>query len=391
VAESGLVTEFGAQALPSLESPAWESIGQRWPVADDDPAWLYSGFQAWAWSAHGVGLPSDHDELPEYVEESQDYQASLIAFAVDQFRKRKFETCWGAFVYQLVDPFPGIGFGMIDGAGRPRAALEALRQAMAPLRLILDPSGHTPLDPFGIGFELGRRACFRVITVNDDPSVTGPATVRWSVRREWAPDRTGMSRLVDAVRRTSFSGGLELELPTAWEPAVQVANLNLPLDAPGGYRLEAELLVGGSRVARSETVFEIGSALEPSRRTRLIPRYYADRLGEPGSLRRDPAGLRFTLLNQARPAVLSELGAFRLDGAPLRGAQALVESGAGLVPPPARLELPVGRRLELVVEMGEPLAPGRHELEMEIRVPGIAEGRLKIGGVVGPEELRPSS
>lgn len=388
-AEGGMISEFGAQALPSLESPAWESIGQRWPVPDDDPAWIYSGFQSWAWSAHGVGLPSDYEDLPSYVEDSQDYQASLVAFAIDQFRKRKFEPCWGAFVYQLVDPFPGIGFGVVDGARLPRLALEALRQAMAPVRLIVDPTGHVPLDPFGIGFALGQRVCFRIIAVNDDPETSGRAAVRWSVWRDRASDRTGVGRLMDAVRRTSFSGGLELDLPTAWEPAVQVANLNLPLDVAGGYRLEADLLLAGKQVVHSEIQFEVGTEGQTARRSRLVPLYFAERIADLESLRRDPAGLRFSLFNRARPAVLSEVGGFRLDGVPVPAAQSLVDAGSGLVPPPQRLELPVGRRVDLVVELAEALGVGSHELEVEVRVPGLAHGRLRIRGTVRPEDLQP--
>src|SRR5207245_1774925 len=40
-----MVTAFGSQSLPDVDSPAWEKIGKRWPVADDEPAWRHAGFQ----------------------------------------------------------------------------------------------------------------------------------------------------------------------------------------------------------------------------------------------------------------------------------------------------------------------------------------------------------
>jgi beta-mannosidase len=389
--KAGLVSEFGAQALPSKDSPVWQSIGRRWPVADDEPAWLHAGFESPAWSAHGVGLASDFENLETFIEASQRYQAWLVGFAVDQFRRHKFEPCWGAFVYQLVDPFPGIGFGLLDSERRPKLAYAALREAMAPVRLILEPTEYLPRLPSGIGFRFGDRACFRIIAVNDDPELKGRATVRWSVWRERAPLRSGMSRLVDAVRRKSYSGAMELDLPTCSEPAVQLANLALPLDAEGGYRLEAELRAGGRLLSRSELDFEISDRPVEERISRLVPPFYAERVADLESLRSDSAGLGFRLLNRARPAVLTSLGELRLDGRSLASAQVLVDAGSGRVPAPRRLELPLGRPIELMVQMDRPLDPGEHELELDIRIPGVAEGRLRIRGQVAPEELRPFS
>src|SRR5262249_42650768 len=128
----GFVSEFGAQAAPTLGSAAWDELGAHWPVASDDPRWLFSGFQLPAWAEHGAGLPEDHGSLEEFVAAGQEYQAQLLGYAIDQLRKRKFEPCWGALVYQLVDPFPGIGFGLADSARVPRTAMEVVREAVAP-------------------------------------------------------------------------------------------------------------------------------------------------------------------------------------------------------------------------------------------------------------------
>src|SRR5207302_3670924 len=125
----GFVTEFGAQAPPSSGSAAWESLGTGWPRRGDDPGWLYAGFQLPAWAEHGAGSPEDHASLEDFVTAGQEYQAQLLGYAIDQLRKRKFEPCWGALVYQLVDPFPGVGFGLVDSARVPKAAAEVGRDA----------------------------------------------------------------------------------------------------------------------------------------------------------------------------------------------------------------------------------------------------------------------
>ena len=138
----------------------------------------------------------------------QEYQAQLLGYAIDQLRKRKFEPCWGALVYQLVDPFPGVGFGLVDSARVPKAALEVVRDAFAPARVIVDPVGFTPLQPCGAGWRPGETVTIRLVVVNDDPRLNGQAEVRWAVWRERPLERTGpgLGWLRDAVRRKSYSG-----------------------------------------------------------------------------------------------------------------------------------------------------------------------------------------
>ncbi|MGH7775815.1 MAG: glycoside hydrolase family 2 protein [Candidatus Dormibacterales bacterium] len=387
-AEPGLVSEFGAQALPSASSPVWEEIGKprAWPVEAGDPAWLYRGFQPPNWADRGVGLPEEHASFQAYVEAGQEYQAWLVTFAVDQFRKRKLDRCWGAFVYHLVDSFPGIGFGLVDHARVKKRAYAALTEAMAPLRVILDPLGFTPLAPAGICWAPGE-AAVRVVVVNDDPEAAGRARLRWSADREQVGGSGHLARLGGALRRRSFGGEVEFQLPRFDEPAAQVTVIHLPAAAAGVWRIVAEMQAGG-RSAASGLEFWVG-ATPAGRRRRLLPGYLAERLLEAGSLRREPDGLSFALLNRTRPAALTAVGDLRLDGAPLPGARIAVDTGSGRMPLPRRLELPVGRPVRLAVEAGSPLEPGPHQLEVDLTVPGVADGRALVEGQVAAEDLRP--
>jgi len=377
-AEPHLVSEYGAQALPPAGSPAWAELGRRWPVADADPAWLYAGFQPAAWAAHGVGLPSRFGSLEEMAEAAEEYQAFLVGYATDQFRRRKFESCWGAFVYHLVDPFPGIGFGMLDSTRRPRQAYAALKESMRALRLIADPSGFTPLWPHGFGYPPGTPVVVRLVVVNDDPAVTGPARIRWWVgRRRGHPERSGMKVLRDAVRRKSYSGEVACALPTAFEPALQATALNLPLAAEGDYLLEAELDADGELLAATALEFTVAEEL-PGRPRQPIPDFLAERLVEAGSLRVEDSTARFRFVNRTRPAVLAGLSGLRLDGVALAGARITVETPSGRVPLGRRVDLPLGRPLPVHIELDREPGSGAHELEFDITVPGIASGVLRV-------------
>ena len=378
-----MVSAFGAQSLPSVDSPAWEGIGAQWPVADDEPAWRHAGFQPINWAERGAGLPSAHRSLEEYVLESQRYQERLIRYAAEHLRTRKFESCWGGFAFHLVDPFPGIGFGMLDGARRPKAALAALTEAFRATRLIIEPLAFEPGRPFG--FVQSPRIPFaaRMVVVNDDPALAGRGTVRWSVSREKGAGTRGLDRVKDAVQKKSYAGSVEVEVPTVYEPAVIATTLSLPLAAAGEYRLEATLTVAGSIVDRSDLNFSVAALALPATPRPEIPRYLAERLADLHSLRPEKQGLSFALENRTRPAVLVGVTGLRLDGVLVTGHQLQIETNAGLAPLPKRLDMPLGRRLVLHVVTGETIGSGAHSLEADVTVPGVASGRLVIenGGI----------
>ena len=387
--EPRVVSEYGAQAAPSLDSPVWEDLGHAWPVADDDPAWLYAGFQPFAWTESGAGLPSDHESLAAFVEAGQAYQAWLLRYATDQFRMRKFEPCWGAFAYQLVDPFPAIGFGVVDYARVPKAGLQALREAMAPTRLIIEPIGFQAVSG-ALRYRDGAPVEARLVVVNDDFDASGTARVRWSLHRRRAPERTGIAFVRDALSRKSYSGAAEFELPLATEPALQVGRLSLAVAGEGEYLLSGELVVGSRLVDSVELQVEVSAEPAAPRRRRPLPGYLADRLVDRKSLRSDPRGLSLELLNQTRPAALTEVHGISLDGAPVDGQHLLAEISGRILPMPKRLELPMGRRVRLLIDLGAPLRGGQHVLEMDLTVPGVASGKLRLQGFVSPEELRPA-
>ncbi len=378
-----IVTAFGAQSLPDAGSPAWEHIETRWPVADDEPSWRYAGFQPVNWAERGAGLPSAHQSLESYADASQQYQADVVRFAAEHMRTRKFEPCWGAFAYHLVDPFPGIGFGLLDSARRQKRAFAALARAFAPTRVIIEPLAFEPDRPFGILQKPDVPFAARLVVVNDDPEVFGRGSIRWSLSRERAASAKGVDRLRDALQRKSYSGTVEVEVPTAFEPAVSATTLSLPLPAEGQYRLEAVLTASGRELDRSELVFIVTSKLPPANPRPEIPRYLAERLADPTSLRSEQEGMSFVLDNRTRPAVLVGVTGLRLDGVVLVRHQLKIETHAGLAPLPRRLDLPLGRRVSVHVVTGEPLGVGTHSLEADITVPGVASGRLVIDGSVG--------
>ena len=376
------VSAFGAQSMPSVGSAAWDGIGSRWPVPDDDVAWRYAGFQPALWAERGVGLPSEHTSLDAYIEESQQYQAGLVRTAAEHLRARKFEPCWGAFAFHLIDPHPAIGFGMVDSARVPKLALAALAEAFRATRVLIEPRGFETALPFGRLYVGGAPLSARLIVVNDDPEIYGAGTVRWTITRERSAERRGMERLRDAVQRKSYAGVAGCEVPTVHEPAIVAADITVPLAAEGDYRLDAVLEVGGREVDSAALTFSVAASAAPRRPRHEIPRYVAERLADLSGLRAEPDGLSLVLENRTRPAVMTVMTGLRLDGVVIARPEIKVDTEAGRAPLPERLELPLGRRLRLHVITGTRLPPGAHSLEADVTVPGVASGRLVIEGIV---------
>jgi hypothetical protein len=231
----------------------------------------------------------------------------------------------------------------------------------------------------------------RVVVVNDDPALQGAATMRWSAWRSAGAEASGLQRLRDVVRRKSFSGVVDFELPSAREPAAQVTSISLPIAGEGTYRMEAELFAGGRAVDRSELEFMVAAGLPADQVAPSIPDFLAERLVDAGSLRAEPDGFSFALLNRTRPAALTRLEQPRLDGSLLRAARVSVATASGRSPLPRRLDLPVGRPVRLHFEVGAGLGEGRHLVELELAVPGVASGTVRVEGVVAPEDLAPKS
>src|SRR5260370_40380718 len=145
--------------------------------------------------------------------------------------KGMFEACGGVFALPLVDPFRGIGFGLLDGARRPKQALAALTRAFEPTRVIIEPLGFESDRPFGILQKPDVPFAARLVIVNDDPEVSGRGSIRWSLARERAARRKGMQRLREAGQRKPYAGAVDFEVPTAFEPAGGARAFSHPLPA----------------------------------------------------------------------------------------------------------------------------------------------------------------
>ncbi len=253
------VSEVGAQSLPNPNSPVWRHLNRSWPIAEDDEGWRYAGYQPREWVKSGIGPPSKHPSREAYIRASQDYQAHLLRFAIERFRRQKFAICGGVLIFQLVDGFPGITWAIVDHARRPKRAYRAVAEAFAPLLLVADlPSEHTAVDGLLLRLPRARPHHLRIVCVNDDPALRGPARLHWRIVREHARQIPWWRRVRGHFAKHRFRGEESIELPGSEDPAVVLAEPVVRLHADGLYRLSAELEMAGQVVAQLEQRFLVG-------------------------------------------------------------------------------------------------------------------------------------
>ena len=131
-----LVTEFGAQALPSL--PSLKKIlppKSLWPP--DWQTWAYHNF-VYQQTFHNSPVRMGKS-ISEFIRNSQTYQATLIKFAIEQYRAYKFSKVTGLFHFMLTDPWPCISYSVVDYYRRRKPGYSALQSAFQPVLLIFHP------------------------------------------------------------------------------------------------------------------------------------------------------------------------------------------------------------------------------------------------------------
>jgi beta-mannosidase len=274
----GFVSEVGSQSLPNANSPVWRHLTRGWPVADDDQSWRYAGYQASEFT-RVLGPPAAHPNRDSAVRTSQEYQAHLLKYAIDRWRRQKFAHCGGVLIAQLVDAFPAISRSVLDHSRRPKKAYRTVADAFAALYLTVDlPERESSVDGLLVRLARGRIQHFRLICVNEDPALSGPARLRWRIQRERAHQSSWWRELRAWFAKRRFSGQGTVMIPDQLDPAAVLAEPSVRLHADGIYRVNAELEIDGETMAGMEQRFLVG---DPSTRSSRISAGRMDRQPAP--------------------------------------------------------------------------------------------------------------
>ena len=128
-----IISELGAQALPSLEEVK-EMVGDAWP-----PDWAkmaYHDFQYdQTFKVAKIPMPTN---WADFVETSQRYQAELLQYAIEHYRREKYKKIGSFFQFEFVDCWPGITWSVVSYGRKPKLGYAAVKRAFQPVLIEAD-------------------------------------------------------------------------------------------------------------------------------------------------------------------------------------------------------------------------------------------------------------
>jgi len=240
-----VLTEFGGQALPGIETLREIDPDLSWP-----PDWerlAHHNFQfEETFDVAGVELGSDWQE---FITNSQTHQADLLQYGIEQYRRAKYTELGGMFQFMFFDVWPAVTWSVLDHARRPKMGYGAVQRAYQPVLVGADLDRTTRSlrrldtgDP--IPFEVRPwvvndrhqplKDCRAVVTI---ATPEGVSVLRREGTATFDVPSDGVVSEVDAIA---------IELPTT-----------LP---PGPYVLQLDLHEGGEVVSSNEYRFAVPPA-----------------------------------------------------------------------------------------------------------------------------------
>jgi beta-mannosidase len=128
-----LITEFGAQALPNRSS--LERLFTASELFPDTPAklekWKYHNFQPH--ETFDLAKVPMGKTTQEFIDNTQQYQAQLIQFAAESYRRQRYQPVSAIFQFMFVEDWPSINWGIVDYWRQKKPGYEMLKQAYQPI------------------------------------------------------------------------------------------------------------------------------------------------------------------------------------------------------------------------------------------------------------------
>jgi len=243
-----LVTEFGAQALPYLELlkeifTTEELFPPNWDK------WAYHCF-----SYHEmfrIAQVETGPNIESFIENSQEYQARLLQFAIESYRRQKYNQVCGLFQFMFIDGWPSITWSVVDYYRKPKKGFYALKQAYQPILISIENREEK--------IAIGSLANFGITIVNDfNKEFNG---VQWSLSIK-DPDK---KKLVEIHGEVDIQPDSVVVLGNALRPIWQ---WRVPEGSPEGeYKAEGELTDStGETLSKNDISFFVHFAPGSSRR-----------------------------------------------------------------------------------------------------------------------------
>jgi beta-mannosidase len=164
-----VVTEYGSQSLPDMDCMS-EILPNptAWP-----PDWKILKHHCMQPEIHLSHIPQPHN-MNDLITLSQEYQAFVLKYHTEYYRKLKYKPCNGALIFAFSDCWPAITWSVVDYKRHPKLGYEGMKRNFNPVHVLLD--WWDPLETI-----VGRSWEIRILVVNDLHRDFLGAEVHWVV------------------------------------------------------------------------------------------------------------------------------------------------------------------------------------------------------------------
>ncbi len=222
------------------------------------------------------------------------YQADLIQYQVEHFRRLRADSSAGYIHFWLADLVPQVGCGVLDAYRVPKSGYEALRRASQPLLPALEHDGRRPIALW---------------LFNDTPRTYADARLDWQIT-----DADGCCLLDGSIDCTVKANAVERITSVRWPVAsAACAHISLQIRAASGELLAENAYREPFRPRRRPAGYPW--KFDPFLGTKVFDRPGAPSLADQSAsplLKRIPLALReeaaeWVLRQQLPPALLSRI------------------------------------------------------------------------------------
>jgi beta-mannosidase len=262
------INEYGAQALPNLETlqemfdedTIWPTTPEQWK------AWAFRDFQHD--QTFNVARIDRGEDIEEFVENSQRYQARLLKFATEQYRAHKWARVNSLFQFMFVECWPSITWAVVDYFRRPKQGYYALKTAYQPVLVSFGGDWFTR-DRVEIGSVWSIFSLTNVTVVNDLHQDFPDATLSLSVRTEAGPEVMVFQAPIhvpadDVIKPFNVFGSLE-EGGEEGQQAMGAMMKKLTQVPPGKHQLVARLRsADGALLSENQADIEFVAPVMPA-------------------------------------------------------------------------------------------------------------------------------
>ncbi len=164
-----LVTEYGAAALPNVETlKTMFDAKTLWPTTPQDwEAWQFADFQPS--NTFKMAQVKQGKDIQEFVDNSQRYQAALVRYQTEVFRRKKWNGNTGIYQFMFVEDWPSITWAVVDYYRRPKFGYASLRDSMQRLLPSIEYDVHDATKPITLHI------------VNDYEQAFDKARISWKI------------------------------------------------------------------------------------------------------------------------------------------------------------------------------------------------------------------